>query len=174
MIDQNIILTLVLVVSTFIVLNGLKYFLKKIGNSKKVSQKRIYYVAKSISILIIILSLFFLALIWSVSLSGLLVFASSIFAVIGVALFAQWSILSNLTSSIIIFFSFPSRIGDYIRIVDGDNSIEGKIIEIELFHIRILDKDENIVIYPNNLFMQRPIIKMKNPIKKKYDERYKD
>jgi len=111
--------------------------------------------------------MFFLALIWSVSLSGLLVFASSIFAVIGVALFAQWSILSNLTSSIIIFFSFPSRIGDYIKILDGDNSIEGKIIEIELFHIRILDHDDNIVIYPNNLFMQKPIIKLKRPLTKK-------
>jgi small-conductance mechanosensitive channel len=152
---------------TLIILSGSKYFLRKIGNSKKVSQRRIYYVAKSISILIILISMFFLALIWSVSLSGLLVFASSIFAVIGVALFAQWSILSNLTSSIIIFFSFPSRIGDYIKILDGDNSIEGKIIEIELFHIRILDHDDNIVIYPNNLFMQKPIIKLKRPLTKK-------
>lgn len=167
MINQNIIFTVVLIVVTLIILSGSKYFLRKIGNSKKVSQRRIYYVAKSISILIIFISMFFLALIWSVSLSGLLVFASSIFAVIGVALFAQWSILSNLTSSIIIFFSFPSRIGDYIKILDGDNSVEGKIIEIELFHIRILDHDDNIVIYPNNLFMQKPIIKLKKPLTKK-------
>ena len=167
MINQNIIFTVILIVVTLIILSGSKYFLRKIGNSKKVSQRRIYYVAKSISILIILISMFFLALIWSVSLSGLLVFASSIFAVIGVALFAQWSILSNLTSSIIIFFSFPSRIGDYIKILDGDNSVEGKIIEIELFHIRILDHDDNIVIYPNNLFMQKPIIKLKKPLTKK-------
>jgi len=167
LINQNIIFTVILIVVTLIILSGSKYFLRKIGNSKKVSQRRIYYVAKSISILIILISMFFLALIWSVSLSGLLVFASSIFAVIGVALFAQWSILSNLTSSIIIFFSFPSRIGDYIKILDGDNSIEGKIIEIELFHIRILDHDDNIVIYPNNLFMQKPIIKLKRPLTKK-------
>jgi len=167
LINQNIIFTVILIVVTLIILSGSKYFLRKIGNSKKVSQRRIYYVAKSISILIILISMFFLALIWSVSLSGLLVFASSIFAVIGVALFAQWSILSNLTSSIIIFFSFPSRIGDYIKILDGDNSVEGKIIEIELFHIRILDHDDNIVIYPNNLFMQKPIIKLKKPLTKK-------
>lgn len=162
MFDRNIILTIILVVATFAVLSGTKYFLRKIGNSKRVSQRRIYYVSKSISLLIIIVSLFFLALIWSVSLGGVVVFASSIFAVIGVALFAQWSILSNLTASIIIFFSFPSRIGDYIKIVDGDNSMEGKILEIELFYIKMLDKDNNIVIYPNNLFIQKPIIKMKN------------
>lgn len=159
--DQNIIYTVVLIVVTFIILSSSKYFLKKIGTSKRVSQRRVYYVAKSISTLIVLIAMFCLALIWSVSLSGLLVFASSIFAVIGVALFAQWSILSNLTSSIIIFFSFPSRIGDYIKILDGDNSVEGKIIEIELFHIKILDYNGNIVIYPNNLFMQKPIIKLK-------------
>ncbi|WP_024953836.1 mechanosensitive ion channel domain-containing protein [Sulfurospirillum arcachonense] len=169
MLDQNIILTLVLIISTFISLNGSKYFLKKIGNSKRVSQKRIYYVSKSISIFIVMISVFVLALIWSVSFDGVMVFASSIFAVIGVALFAQWSILSNLTSSIIIFFSFPSRVGDYIRIVDGDNSIEGKIVEIELFHIRIIDKDNNIVIYPNNLFMQKPVIKLHKKIETKKD-----
>lgn len=161
MLDINIVLTLVLIFCTFIVLSGTKYFLKKIGNSKRVSQRRVYYVSKSISSLIVLISLFILAMIWSVSLSGVLVFASSIFAVIGVALFAQWSILSNFTASIIIFFSFPSRIGDHIKILDGDNSIEGKILEIEIFHITILDTDGNTVIYPNNLFIQKPIIKIK-------------
>jgi MscS family membrane protein len=32
---------------------------------------------------------------------------SSVFAVIGIALFAIWSILSNITSGVIMFFSFP-------------------------------------------------------------------
>lgn len=168
--DKNIILTIILILITFVILNLSRYFLKKIGNTKSVSHKRVYYISKSISILIVIVAIFCLALIWSVSFDGVLVFASSIFAVIGVALFAQWSILSNLTSSIIIFFSFPSRIGDNIRIVDGDNSIEGKIIEIELFHIKILDKDKNIVIYPNNLFIQKPIIKLRKEAEIKKDE----
>jgi len=102
-----------------------------------------------------------MAIIWNVQLGGVMVFASSIFAVIGVALFAQWSILSNLTSSIIIFFTFPARVGDKIKVIDGDNSISGEIIEISLFQIEIEDADGNIVLYPNNLFIQKPIMKIK-------------
>jgi small-conductance mechanosensitive channel len=158
--DKNIVLSIVLVVVTFIALRISKRFLNKIGKSKEVTQKRIFYISKSINLLIVVIAIAFLAFIWSVSLDGLLVFASSIFAIIGVALFAQWSILSNLTSSVIIFFSFPSRVGDHIKILDGDNSVEGKIIEIALFHIQIKDENGSVIIYPNNLFIQRPVIKI--------------
>jgi hypothetical protein len=46
------------------------------------------------------------------------IFLSSVFAVIGVALFAQWSILSSVNASMIIFFGFPYHGGDKIRIID--------------------------------------------------------
>jgi len=157
-----LILTILLLIAIFISLKVLNFSLNKIGKFKKVSEKRIYYINKTFSLLIFIVALFILAFIWSVSLSGLLIFASSIFAVIGVALFAQWSILSNVTASIIIFFTFPSRVGDKIRVIDGENSIDGEIIEISLFQIEILDSEGNIIFYPNNLFMQKPIKKLKD------------
>jgi small-conductance mechanosensitive channel len=101
-----------------------------------------------------------IAFIWSVDFEGFSVFASSFFAIVGVALFAQWSILSNVTASIIIFFNFPARVGDTIRIVDGDNSVEGKIKEISLFQIELNDHDGNLVIYPNNLLLQKPVVRI--------------
>ena len=154
-------LTILLVVATLTSLKVLNFFLKKIGNFKKVSENRVYYISKTFSILIFLVAVFILAFIWSVSLSGLLIFASSIFAVIGVALFAQWSILSNVTSSIIIFFTFPSRVGDKIMIIDGDNSVSGEIVEISLFQVEIKDEEGNTIFYPNNLFMQKPIKKLR-------------
>ena len=75
-------------------------------------------------------------------------------------MFAQWSILSNVTASIIIFFTFPARVGDSIRIVDGDNSVEGKIKEISLFQIELNDQDGNLIMYPNNLLLQKPVVKI--------------
>jgi len=160
--NTPILLTVLLIVTTFVSFKVVNFFLSKIGKFKKVSEKRVYYISKTFSLLIFIVSLFILAFIWSVSLSGLLIFASSIFAVIGVALFAQWSILSNVTASIIIFFTFPSRVGDKISVIDGENSISGEIIEISLFQIEIQDEDGNVVFYPNNLFMQKPIKKLKD------------
>jgi small-conductance mechanosensitive channel len=45
-------------------------------------------------------------------------------------------------------------------VVDGDNSVVGKIVEISLFQIQIMDEEGNLVLYPNSLFMQKPIIKI--------------
>lgn len=89
-----------------------------------------------------------------------MVFASSVFAVVGVALFAQWSILSNATASVLIFFSFPARVGDCIKVIDGDNSVEGEIVEIALFNTQLKDYYNNTVIYPNNLLLQKPVQKI--------------
>lgn len=158
--EKNIVLTLVLLVSTIIMLSGSKYFLRKIGENKKVNAKRVFYISKSINVIVIVVALFLAAAIWSMNFDGILIFISSIFAVIGIALFAQWSILSNLTSSIIIFFTFPAKVGERIKIVDGDNSITGKIVEISLFQIHIANEEGDLVIYPNNLFIQKPIIKI--------------
>ena len=167
---QNIIFSILVLIITLIVLKGADFLIKKTGQAKKVLPKRIYYVTKFAHFLIYILGIIFLAVVWNIHLGGITILASSIFAVIGVALFAQWSILSNLTSSIIIFFTFPARVGDKIKILDGDNSITGEIIEISLFHIEILDEEKNKILYPNNLFIQKPIMNIhKNEkVRKKY------
>lgn len=167
---QSIIFSILVLIITFIILKGLNFLIKRTGENKKVLPKRIYYVTKFSHFLIYILAIIFLAVVWNVELGGVTILASSIFAVIGVALFAQWSILSNLTSSIIIFFNFPARVGDKIKVLDGDNSITGEIIEISLFHIEIEDEEKNKILYPNNLFIQKPIMNIhKNQkVKKKY------
>lgn len=159
MIDKNIILTIILVLGTFVTTSFIKYFFKKIGKIRDFKQKRIFYITKSVQMFVFLVFLFLLGLIWSVSLNSFLVFASSVFAIVGVALFAQWSILSNLTSSIIIFFSFPARAGDTIKILDGDNSIKGTIVEISLFQTEIIDEEGNAIFYPNNIFVQKPIMR---------------
>jgi small-conductance mechanosensitive channel len=89
-----------------------------------------------------------------------MILASSLFAIVGVGLFASWSILSNLTCSVILMFSFPYKIGDRIRIVDGDNSIEGRVIDMTMFSIQLENDANDIVSYPNNLALQKPVIKI--------------
>ena len=91
--------------------------------------------------------------------SQLSVFLSSIFAVIGVALFAQWSILSNITASLIIFFGFPYRVGDSVRVMDEGHDISGIIEEISLFHV-LIRRDDELITYPNSLILQKAVIKL--------------
>ncbi len=132
------------------------------SNRHHFAERRVAYVKKFIGISYFLLLIIAMAFIWGIDIRGVLIFASSFFAVIGIALFASWSVLSNITSSVILFFSFPFRLGDSIRIIDGDNSIQGKIVDITMFSLHIKDQDDNIVSYPNNLAIQKPILKVSN------------
>ena len=104
-----------------------------------------------------------LILIWGVQAKDIFITLSSVVTVVGVAMFAQWSILSNITSGIILFFSFPFKIGDIIHIHDKDFPEEGEIEDIGAFHVTIRTKEGEIVIYPNNLFFQKGISIIKKP-----------
>lgn len=96
-------------------------------------------------------------IIWEISFHGLSFYFASFFTVAGVALFANWSVLSNFTASVILFFNYSINIGDEIKIVDGDKFIEGTVEDITLFYIQLSTEDDKIVNYPNNLALQRPI-----------------
>ncbi len=157
---EEIIYSLLLLLSILILRRLFKRLLNKKAAQKNASEHRTYYIHKMFDILVFFTTAISLIFIWSVDLKGISLIASSVFAVVGVALFAQWSILSNITSSIIIFFNFPARIGDRIRIVDGDNSIEGMIKEITLFQMEIIDDKNQTILYPNNLILQKPVIKL--------------
>jgi small-conductance mechanosensitive channel len=82
---------------------------------------------------------------------------SSLFAVIGVAMFAQWSILSNVTSGIILFFSAPFKIGDNIKIHDKEFPVEGEVDDIRGFHTYIKTAEGEVITYPNSLLLQKGI-----------------
>lgn len=156
----NIIWTVAVVLFSYIGFRLLKRIISKIARKKEVPAERVFYIQKVFEALFSLAGLVAIAFIWSVDFKGFSVFASSLFAIAGVALFAQWSILSNVTASIIIFFTFPARVGDTIRIIDGDNSVEGKIKEISLFQTELNDQDGNLIIYPNNLLLQKPVIRI--------------
>jgi|FLOH01.1.fsa_nt_gi small-conductance mechanosensitive channel len=161
--NSSVLWSIGVVIISYIIFRLLKKLLNTFSQRKNVTIKRIYYIEKVFEILLLLITLVILIFIWSVDIKSIALFASSFFAIVGVALFAQWSILSNITASIIIFFSFPARVGDKIKIVDGDNTIEGIINEISLFQIELTDSEDNTVFYPNNLLLQKPVIKVKQP-----------
>jgi small-conductance mechanosensitive channel len=131
--------------------------LNKIGVGKAVSMYRLKYITKTIHIALLFLYSVILITFLSIEYSQVLIFLSSIFAVLGVALFAQWSILSNITASLIIFFGFPYRVGDYVKIIDKEADVSGIIEEISLFHVIIKNGDEQVS-YPNTLLLQKPVL----------------
>lgn len=103
-----------------------------------------------------------LAVIWGVDFKEFSLFLSSTLAVLGVGFFAQWSLLSNLTASVILFFNHPVRIGSRIRILDKDYDLTGEVKDITSFYFFIkTDKGENIT-FPNSLILQKGIELLKD------------
>ena len=135
--------------------------IRRIGKSSEINKLRTRLVVRYVSFALAVILLVVLVLVWGVNLKELGLILSSVFAVIGVALFATWSILSNVTSGIILFFYFPYQIGDRIRIQDKDFPDEAVIVDIRSFTIHLLKDDGELLTYPNNLLLQKGVVLLK-------------
>lgn len=133
---------------------------RKFAKSTHIIENRTNLVIKYFHLLINILAVIALIIIWGVSSKEIIASITSVATVIGVAgvvMIAQWSILSNITSGVILFFSFPFKIGDVIQILDKDFPIVGEIEDIGAFHVTLKNKEGETIIYPNNLFFQKGV-----------------
>jgi small-conductance mechanosensitive channel len=97
--------------------------------------------------------------IFGVDQSELFVFISTVLTVIGIALFAQWSIISNITSGIIIFFNHPVKLNDTVTVADKDYETTGRISDIGLFFVILKTVEGQQITIPNNIFIQKMIKK---------------
>lgn len=157
------IILLIIVISLRIVAAKL---IRRYAKLSSIMEHRTNLVIKYIHILINILALVCIIVIWGVQKKDIFFTLSSVTTVVGVAMFAQWSILSNITSGIILFFFFPFRIGDVISVHDKDFPIQAEIEDIKAFHVYLKTTDGERITYPNNLLLQKGI----SIIKPKFDD----
>lgn len=153
----KMILTFGLLVLVFVMMYLTRLSLRKFMLLRSIDANRRKVILNLTYFSIYVFAFVFLGVIWGVNMNQLTLFVSSVLAVLGVGFFAQWSILSNLTSSVILFFNHPVRIGDRIRILDKDFDLTGEVTDITGFFFFITtDKGEHITM-PNNLVIQKGI-----------------
>lgn len=145
----------------------IKKFTKRYARAAHLSEYRTNLISKYINIFLILLFFVVIFAVWGVNRQDLYAVFSTTFAVIGVAFFAQWSILSNITSGVILFFTFPFRIGDMIKIMDKDFPLEARIEDIKAFHTILRTKEGEMVTYPNSLLLQKGVTIMTVPPEEK-------
>ncbi|EHK2870729.1 mechanosensitive ion channel family protein, partial [Vibrio parahaemolyticus] len=131
-----------------------------LATSKGVKKARLSFIQRCFNVALLFLTASVFAIITGIGYGDVSLFLSSIFAVLGVAFIAQWSILSNITASFLIFFVFPYRVGDRIKVVDKDEDISGEIQEISMFHVLIKHDNGNLITYPNNQILQKAVLKL--------------
>jgi small-conductance mechanosensitive channel len=130
---------------------------KRYARMSEILEHRTNLVIKYIHILLTLLGLAALFIIWGVKTDNIFTTLSAVITVVGVALFAQWSIISNVTAGVILLFSFPFKIGDTIRIHDKDFPIEAEIEDIRAFYTLLKTADGELLSYPNNLLLQKGV-----------------
>ena len=147
---------IVLAVFFFIRVIG-KITIRKIGIKSSINEARIRLISRYFTFTLLIIFLFVEAYVFGVQTDDISLVFSSVFAVLGVGLFAIWSILSNVTSGVIMFFSFPYKVGDKIKIHDKDYPIEAVIEDIRAFQLHLRIDSGDLVTYPNNLILQKAV-----------------
>lgn len=113
-------------------------------------------VGRIADLLLFVVAAVVLTAIWGVDQSELLIFATSVITVLGIGFFAEMSILSNITAFLVLFFQHPVKIGDRIKLHDGDTTFEGELVEITYFFAHIRTDAGSTVTVPNAVMLKNP------------------
>lgn len=157
----SIIETAVIVIVFFITRAVFSKLIENTRTTRLIHESRGAVIKRVSNIVLIIISVSLILLVWGVDHEDLAVMVGSVLTVIGIAFFAQWSLLSNITSSVIIFFNHPLKLNDSILIMEGkDYIIEGQVTHIGLFFVTLSTPDGGELSLPNNIFIQKTIKKV--------------
>ncbi len=153
----KIVSTIVLLVCVTIIRFIITTLIKRYAKHAEINEHRAILVSKYISIVIMAITLAGIFMIWGVRTNDIYLAFTSVITIIGVAFFAQWSILSNITAGGKLFFFFSFYLVKTIRIHDKDFPLEGEIDDIKAFHTYLRTKEGELVTYPNNLLLQKGV-----------------
>lgn len=146
------------VIAFFVTRNIINNTLKK----TQLQRGRRKIIIKAIHLFTTITVVILIAGVWGFEQKKIAVFASTILTALGIAFFAQWSLLSNITSSIILFFNHPLKLGDTIKVLDKDYPFEGEVSELTYFFVHLKTKNGETITVPNSLLLQKSISLIEN------------
>jgi small-conductance mechanosensitive channel len=150
---ETLVIISIYVIAYFVIKTTINNALKK----TQLQRARRKTIIKAVHLFTSIGAVILLAGVWGLKQNEIAVYASTILTALGIAFFAQWSLLSNITSSIILFFNHPLKSGDTIKVLDKDYPFEGEVTELTYFFIHVKTKNGEIITVPNSLALQKAI-----------------
>jgi small-conductance mechanosensitive channel len=156
-IKYRIIYTAIVLITLFFIRFIVNKSLKKIHHKFDLHKARLAVITKLTNVLLYVTTIVFVAFVWGVEEKQLLIYISSFLTLLGIAFFAQWSILSNITAGLILFINYPVKIGSTITIMEKDNDITGEISDIGIFFITLKTEKKDFITLPNSIILQRMV-----------------
>jgi len=152
------------IIETVVVFAGyiITHFITKVfvNNSLKqthLQRGRRKMIVKAVHLFSFLTIIVLLSAIWGLNQNEIAVFVGTILTALGIAFFAQWTLLSNITSSLLLFFNHPVKIGDTIKVLDKDYSLEGEVSDLTYFFVHLKTESGEIITIPNSLLLQKPV-----------------
>lgn len=152
------------IIETSVVISGyiITHYITKIFVNNSLKQTHLHrgrrkMIIKAVHLLSFLTATVLLSAIWGLKQNEIAVFAGTILTALGIAFFAQWSLLSNVTSSLLLFFNHPVKIGDTIKVLDKDYPFEGEVTDLTFFFVHLKTENGEIVTIPNSLLLQKSV-----------------
>ncbi|MBM6498769.1 mechanosensitive ion channel domain-containing protein [Flavobacterium macrobrachii] len=155
--DIRVIETVIVIVAYIVCFFMTKVTVNKFLKNTQLQRGRRKIMIKAFNLISLFAAILLIGAIWGLKQNQIALFTSTILTALGIAFFAQWSLLSNITSSIILFFNHPLKIGDTIEILDKDYTIEGEISDLTYFFVHLKLSNEKIITIPNSLILQKSV-----------------
>lgn len=152
LIETAVIITIYLVLKRLVA-----KWIDRAAKTFEYDKSRVKITKRLFNVLLFAISIGILLFIWGVNQNELVFFITSMLTVLGIAFFAQWSIISNVTATLVIYFNHPAKIGDTITIMDKEFNIEARISDIGIFFMTLKTEAGEVITIPNNLFIQKMV-----------------
>ncbi len=96
------------------------------------------------------------------NLGGLWAVFSTVLAMVAIGFVAVWSVLSNVSCTVIMLIARPFNIGDELEV--AGEPISGRVVDLNFVYTTLKDADGRLVQIPNNLFFQKVVKRRLNPV----------
>ena len=137
----------------------LKRYTKKTQEKFGFKQTRYLAAKRLISICTTGFVLIGLLVIWNVDIKNAWTAITGILALVAVAFFAVWSLIGNILAGVLLYFTSPFKVEDYIEIMPDE--IRGQVLMIYTFYTVLIDDCGNYIMIPNSMFFQKYVKKYK-------------
>ncbi|MBC2607009.1 mechanosensitive ion channel family protein [Pelagicoccus albus] len=148
--------TVLVIILTYVTVRLFRRYISLTGEKHHFAEQRTAGISKGGQTLIYIVSVGVISNVLGFGIQGIFLATSSFFALVGVAFFANWSILSNVTASVLLYFTFPYRIGDRLS-VENEPKYNGILKDVTIMYLKIKTDGGSYVTLPSNVAIQKII-----------------
>ncbi len=167
-------ISLLVIILTYFSIRLYRRYIESTGQRHNFAPQRTNSISKAGQALIYLVAIGIVSNVLGFGIQGIFLATSSLFAMVGIAFFAHWSMLSNITASIILYFTFPYRIGDRL-LIENEPKYSGILKDVTLMYLKIQTDGGSYITLPANVAIQKFITTLSEAdYQKLLDEQNKD